>query len=149
MAHTAFRTRRALNRGRTAVASRAQRAEMPLFQAFLRPFSAKVTDRLCIKDTTTIDPACGTGGFLLVAFEHMKTQSKDIEKQKFLKNDALHGADNTSLVVTLTKSDEDLVNGLADVVGDDADSEDKFMASLTLAKEIANRINGRAILRYK
>jgi len=31
----------------------------------------------------------------------MKTQSKDIERQKFLKNDALSGADNTSLVVTL------------------------------------------------
>ena len=31
----------------------------------------------------------------------MKIQSKDIEKQKFLKNNALFGADNTSLVVTL------------------------------------------------
>jgi type I restriction enzyme M protein len=31
----------------------------------------------------------------------MRTQNKDIEKQKFLKNNALHGADNTSLVVTL------------------------------------------------
>ena len=47
------------------------------------------------------DPACGTGGFLLAAYEHMKRQSKDIEKQKFLKNHALFGADNTALVVTL------------------------------------------------
>ena len=31
----------------------------------------------------------------------MKSQSKDIEKQQFLKNNALFGADNTSLVVTL------------------------------------------------
>lgn len=50
---------------------------------------------------TVADPACGTGGFLLAAFEHMKPQSKEIAKQKFLKNNALFGADNTSLVVTL------------------------------------------------
>ncbi len=50
---------------------------------------------------TVIDPCCGTGGFLLAAFEHMKTQSKDVEKQKFLKNNALFGVDNTDLVVTL------------------------------------------------
>ena len=50
---------------------------------------------------TVADPCCGTGGFLLAAYDHMKKQSKDSEKQKFLKNDALFGADNTSLVVTL------------------------------------------------
>ena len=49
----------------------------------------------------TDHPACGTGGFLFAAYEHMKRQSKDIEKQKFLKNHALFGADNTALVVTL------------------------------------------------
>lgn len=47
------------------------------------------------------DPCCGTAGFLLAAYDHMKGQSKDIEMQQFLKNDALFGADNTSLVVTL------------------------------------------------
>ena len=47
------------------------------------------------------DPCCGTAGFLLAAYEHMRTQSKDMEKQKFLKEHALHGADNTALVVTL------------------------------------------------
>lgn len=50
---------------------------------------------------TVADPACGTGGFLLAAYEHMKTQSKDIAKQKFLRNNAFFGADNTPLVVTL------------------------------------------------
>ena len=50
---------------------------------------------------TVADPACGTGGFLLAAFEHMKSQSKDIEKQKFLRNNTFFGADNTALVVTL------------------------------------------------
>jgi hypothetical protein len=57
MTQTAFRTRRVLNRSRMMVASRAQRAEMPIFQAFLRPSSVKVTDGLCIKDSTTIDEA--------------------------------------------------------------------------------------------
>ena len=50
---------------------------------------------------TMADPCCGTGGFLLAAYDHMKSQSKDIEKQKFLKNNALFGADITPLVVTL------------------------------------------------
>ena len=50
---------------------------------------------------TVADPCCGTAGFLLAAYEHMRKQSKDVEKQKFLKNNALYGADNTSLVVTL------------------------------------------------
>lgn len=55
----------------------------------------------CIIFSSATDPACGTGGFLLAAYDHMKGQSKDIEKQKFLKNNALFGADNTALVVTL------------------------------------------------
>ena len=55
----------------------------------------------CINFGAATDPACGTGGFLLAAYDHMKTQSKEIEKQMFLKNHALFGADNTPLVVTL------------------------------------------------
>ncbi len=50
---------------------------------------------------TVADPACGTGGFLLAAYDHMKPQSKEIAKQNFLKNNAFFGADNTPLVVTL------------------------------------------------
>ena len=50
---------------------------------------------------TVADPCCGTGGFLLSAYEHMKGQSKEIEKQNFLKNDTFYGADVTPLVVTL------------------------------------------------
>lgn len=50
---------------------------------------------------TVADPACGTGGFLLAAYDYMKGQSKEIKKQKFLKQDAFYGADNTALVVTL------------------------------------------------
>jgi len=50
---------------------------------------------------TVADPACGTAGFLLTAYEHMKGQSHEIAKQEFLKNHAFFGADNTSLVVTM------------------------------------------------
>lgn len=65
-----------------------------LIQTIVEVVDPKITE-------TVADPACGTGGFLLAAYDHMKIQSKDIEKQKFLKNNALFGADNTSLVVTL------------------------------------------------
>lgn len=67
-----------------------------------RSLISAIVDVVDPKITETVaDPCCGTNGFLLAAYEHMKTQSKDIERQKFLKNDALSGADNTSLVVTL------------------------------------------------
>ena len=42
-------------------------------------------------DETVADPACGTGGFLLADYDHMKGQSKDKEKQKFLRNQAPRG----------------------------------------------------------
>lgn len=65
-----------------------------LIKAMVEVADPKITE-------TVADPACGTGGFLLAAFEHMKPQSREISKQNFLKNNALFGADNTALVVTL------------------------------------------------
>jgi len=65
-----------------------------LIQAIVDVVDPKITE-------TVADPCCGTAGFLLAAYEHMRTQSRDVEKQRFLKNNALFGADNTSLVVTL------------------------------------------------
>ena len=65
-----------------------------LISAMVDVVDPKITDTLA-------DPCCGTAGFLLMAYEHMRTQSRDVEKQRFLKNNALFGADNTSLVVTL------------------------------------------------
>lgn len=50
---------------------------------------------------TVCDPACGTGGFLLSAYEYMKKQSANKDKLDFLQNKALRGVDNTALVVTL------------------------------------------------
>lgn len=67
-----------------------------------RPLISAIVDVVAPRIGETVaDPCCGTGGFLLAAYEHMRTQSRDVEKQKFLKNDALYGADNTALVVTL------------------------------------------------
>lgn len=42
---------------------------MPLFQAILHPSSSKVTEGLCIKDTTTIDYTFGTYSPLTEMFE--------------------------------------------------------------------------------
>lgn len=67
-----------------------------------RALISAIVDVVDPKITETVaDPCCGTAGFLLAAYEHMRTQSRDVEKQKFLKNNALFGADNTDLVVTL------------------------------------------------
>ena len=52
-------------------------------------------------EETVWDPACGTGGFLLAAYDHMKAQSKNLTKLKRLKEQGLRGQDNTPLVVTL------------------------------------------------
>ncbi len=65
-----------------------------LIKAIVDVVDPKITE-------TVADPACGTGGFLLAAFEHMKPQSREIAKQDFLRNNAFFGADNTALVVTL------------------------------------------------
>ena len=46
------------------------------------------------------------------------------------------------------ESEKDFANGLADVIENSSDGEDKFIASLILAKEIARRMNGRAVLMY-
>ena len=66
----------------------------PLIDAMVDVIDPQITE-------TVTDPACGTGGFLLAAFAHMKDQSIDEKKQLFLRNQALHGNDITPLVVTL------------------------------------------------
>ena len=66
----------------------------PLIQAMVDCIKPKIDETVC-------DPACGTGGFLLAAYDCMKQQSPDKDKREFLNNKALHGVDNTPLVVTL------------------------------------------------
>ena len=67
---------------------------LPLIQAIVDCVQPKIGETVC-------DPACGTGGFLLAAYDCMKQQSQDKDKRDFLNNKALHGVDNTPLVVTL------------------------------------------------
>ena len=66
----------------------------PLIQAMVDCLQPQSGETVC-------DPACGTGGFLLAAYDYMKNQSSSKEKLDFLNNQALHGVDNTPLVVTL------------------------------------------------
>ena len=47
------------------------------------------------------DPACGTGGFLLAAYAYMKTQSKDREVLRALREEKLYGKDIATTVVSL------------------------------------------------
>nr|WP_129732402.1 class I SAM-dependent DNA methyltransferase [Parabacteroides goldsteinii] len=65
-----------------------------LIQAMVDVTRPKMMETVC-------DPACGTGGFLLAAYDYMKKESQDKDKRDFLRDKALHGFDNTALVVTL------------------------------------------------
>ncbi|NLF83729.1 MAG: N-6 DNA methylase, partial [Candidatus Gastranaerophilales bacterium] len=66
----------------------------PLIQAMV-----EVMKPTC--EMTIHDPACGTGGFLLAAYEYMKTQTNDREKLKSLREEKFSGKDITPLVVSL------------------------------------------------
>lgn len=65
-----------------------------LIQTMVEVTRPQITEKVC-------DPACGTGGFLLAAYDYMKPQSHDEAKLRFLREQALSGVDNTALVVTL------------------------------------------------
>lgn len=61
-----------------------QNLESPLFQAF---FSTYVPDKafsVCIKVSVFIDFACGTGGFLVSALNHMKKDITDTKQNEIL-----------------------------------------------------------------
>ena len=56
----------------------------PLIKAMVDCIAPQIGETVC-------DPACGTGGFLLTAYDYMKEQSASKEKRDFLRNKALHG----------------------------------------------------------
>ena len=65
-----------------------------LISAMVDVVRPKITEKVC-------DPACGTGGFLMAAYDYMKKQTNDQRQLEYLNNEALHGVDITPLVVTL------------------------------------------------
>jgi len=46
---------------------------------------------------TMLDPACGTGGFLVEAFEHIKKQCKTVEDMRVLQEETIFGGEAKSL----------------------------------------------------
>ncbi len=52
-------------------------------------------------DMDVCDPACGTGGFLLHAYEVMKAQTQDREELQKLKSERLYGKEITPLVASM------------------------------------------------
>jgi type I restriction enzyme M protein len=66
----------------------------PLIEAMVEVINPRLGE-------TVHDPACGTGGFLLSAYEHMKEQSPDRTKQRKLREEALTGIDIVDEVVRL------------------------------------------------
>lgn len=66
----------------------------PVIDAMVKCIKPKIGETVC-------DPACGTGGFLLAAYDYMKTQSQDREKLRRLRHEAFSGVDIVDEVVRL------------------------------------------------
>lgn len=66
----------------------------PVIETVVKCVDPKITETVC-------DPACGTGGFLLAAYDHMKTQTQDREKLRALRHTAFTGVDIVDEVVRL------------------------------------------------
>ena len=66
----------------------------PLIEAMVKVVNPRI-------DETVHDPACGTGGFLLAAFDHMKGQSQDRTLQRKLREGSISGVDIVDEVVRL------------------------------------------------
>lgn len=66
----------------------------PLIQAMVKVIDPRIGE-------TVHDPACGTGGFLLAAYDHMKGQSQDRTLQRKLREKSLSGIDILDEVVRL------------------------------------------------
>lgn len=66
----------------------------PVIETIVTCINPKIGETVC-------DPACGTGGFLLAAYDHMKTQTQDREKLRTLRHTAFTGIDIVDEVVRL------------------------------------------------
>ena len=52
---------------------------------------------------TVLDPACGTGGFLVEAFEHLERQCKTVEDREILQEGSIYGGEAKSLPYLLVQ----------------------------------------------
>ena len=68
----------------------------PLIEAIVECVRPEPGERVC-------DPACGTGGFLLAAYQHMVRENPKLakDKKRFLKLEALHGVELVDNVTRL------------------------------------------------
>lgn len=66
----------------------------PVIEAIVKCVDPRIGETVC-------DPACGTGGFLLTAYDHLKDQSQDREKLRELRDKSLKGYDIVDEVVRL------------------------------------------------
>ncbi|MCB1245620.1 MAG: SAM-dependent DNA methyltransferase, partial [Verrucomicrobiae bacterium] len=116
----------------------------PVIDAIVRCVDPQIGETVC-------DPACGTGGFLLAAYEHMKSQSQDREKLRSLRHTAFTGIDIVDEVVRLCAMNlylHGIGNGGSPVVQGDAlanDGGDRFKVVLTnppFGKKSSYRIVG-------
>lgn len=67
----------------------------PVIEAIIECVNPQIGETVC-------DPACGTGGFLLSAYDHMKGQSQDRDKLRKLREDTFTGVDIVDEVVRLS-----------------------------------------------
>lgn len=67
----------------------------PVIDAIVECVDPRIGETVC-------DPACGTGGFLLQAYDHMKDQTQDRERQRFLREQTFTGVDIVDEVVRLS-----------------------------------------------
>ena len=67
----------------------------PVIEAIVACVAPQIGETIC-------DPACGTGGFLLAAYEHMKRQSQDRDQLKKLREATFSGIDIVDEVVRLS-----------------------------------------------
>lgn len=64
-------------------------------------FMVEVTDPQL--GETVLDPACGTGGFLSEAFQHLESQADTVEKRQILQENSIFGGEAKSLPFLLSQ----------------------------------------------
>lgn len=102
----------------------------PVIEAIVKCVNPLIGETVC-------DPACGTGGFLLAAYDHMKTQTQDRDKLRSLRHTAFTGVDIVDEVVRLCAMNlylHGIGNGGSPVVQGDAlagDGGQRYQVVLT------------------